>query len=89
VVIDDTCLSCDPHIAIGECILMAACSVWSRRINGSVAAGCATGDGRRSGRRRTKLKLLGVGVGSIGDAREYAGCPGYQFIDEPARLPAR
>lgn len=90
VVIDDNCRTSDPDIfAIGECAL------WRGRIFGLVAPGydmarvVAAATTGRTGTvfagadMSTKLKLLGVGVASIGDA--HAASPGaraYSFIDE-------
>ncbi len=74
VVIDDTCVTSDPAIfAIGECAL------WNGRIFGLVApgytmartiAGCLDDvcEPFSGADMSTKLKLLGVDVGSIGDA---------------------
>ncbi|WP_353979612.1 nitrite reductase large subunit NirB [Salinicola endophyticus] len=89
VVIDDTCVTSDPAIfAIGECAL------WNGRIFGLVAPGytmartvagclddvCETFSGADMS---TKLKLLGVDVGSIGDAHATTeGAVSYRFIDE-------
>jgi NAD(P)H-nitrite reductase large subunit len=90
VVIDDTCLSCDPNIyAIGEC------ASWNGSLFGLVAPGYQmarsvaarlcddAAEPFQGADMSTKLKLLGVDVGSIGDA--HANTPGarsYQFIDE-------
>ncbi|SED54028.1 assimilatory nitrite reductase (NAD(P)H) large subunit precursor [Pseudomonas mohnii] len=90
VVIDDTCLSCDPNIyAIGEC------ASWNGSLFGLVAPGYQmarsvaarlcddVAEPFQGADMSTKLKLLGVDVGSIGDA--HANTPGarsYQFIDE-------
>lgn len=80
IVIDDACRTSDEHVfAVGECAL------WSGRIFGLVAPGyrmaevaaCAVLDGAamdeatrfRGADMSTKLKLLGVEVGSIGDAQ--------------------
>ena len=89
VVIDDRCVTSDPHIyAIGECAL------WNGQLYGLVAPGY---DMARTAARHllgsecgfsgadmsTKLKLLGVDVASIGDA--HGATPGsrsYQFMDE-------
>ncbi|RKQ97020.1 assimilatory nitrite reductase (NAD(P)H) large subunit precursor [Kushneria sinocarnis] len=89
IVIDDSCRTSDPEIfAIGECAL------WQGRIFGLVApgytmartvAGCLTGGEERfSGAdMSTKLKLLGVDVGSIGDAHgSTEGAKSYRWIDE-------
>ncbi|MDB6102896.1 MAG: nirB, partial [Gammaproteobacteria bacterium] len=93
IVIDDNCRTSDPNIyAIGECAL------WRGRIFGLVAPGydmarvAAATIGAAAGvagpvfkgaDMSTRLKLLGVGVASIGDA--HAASPGaraYSFIDE-------
>jgi len=89
VVIDDRCVTSDPHIyAIGECAL------WNGQLYGLVAPGY---DMARTAARHllgsecgfsgadmsTKLKLMGVDVASIGDA--HGATPGsrsYQFMDE-------
>lgn len=90
VAIDDQCLSSDPNIyAIGEC------AAWNGGIFGLVAPGYqmarAVAD-RLCGAEAqpflgadmsTKLKLLGVDVGSIGDAHgATAGARSYRYIDE-------
>ena len=90
IVIDDGCRTSDPNIyAIGECAL------WRGRIFGLVAPGYdmarvaaaaiigKSGTAFMGADMSTKLKLLGVGVASIGDA--HAASPGartYLFIDE-------
>ena len=91
VVVDDQCRTSDPDIyAIGECAL------WGGRIYGLVAPGYAMAkaaaadlvgaDGAFTGAdMSTKLKLLGVDVGSIGDA--HAKTPGalcYTYQDDLA-----
>jgi nitrite reductase (NADH) large subunit len=90
IVIDDNCRTSDPDIyAIGECAL------WRGRIFGLVAPGydmaraAAAAITGKSGitfvgaDMSTKLKLLGVGVASIGDAHAAsAGARTYLFIDE-------
>ncbi|MCE3026555.1 nitrite reductase large subunit NirB [Salinicola sp. DM10] len=89
VVIDDTCVTSDPAIfAIGECAL------WNGRIFGLVApgytmartvAGCLDDvcEPFSGADMSTKLKLLGVDVGSIGDAHATTeGSVSYRFIDE-------
>ncbi|OON64193.1 nitrite reductase large subunit [Massilia sp. KIM] len=89
VVIDNRCLTSDPHIyAIGECAL------WKGQLFGLVAPGY---DMARVAARdllgveadfsgadmSTKLKLMGVDVASIGDAHAATpGCRSYQFLDE-------
>ena len=90
VAVDDLCRSSDPAIyAIGEC------AAWNGSVFGLVAPGYSmarTVADQLAGREATpftgadlstKLKLLGVDVGSIGDA--HAATPGarsYRFIDE-------
>ena len=90
IVIDDNCLTSDPAIlAIGECAL------WNNSIFGLVAPGyqmaktaLATLTGGKenfSGAdMSTKLKLLGVDVGSIGDAHgdRTPGARMYRYLDE-------
>ncbi|MDF0751594.1 nitrite reductase large subunit NirB [Marinobacter sp. 71-i] len=92
IVINDQCTTSDPHIhAIGECAL------WSEKIFGLVAPGYTmartlasvlNGDTEAAftgADMSTKLKLLGVDVGSIGDA--HATTPGarnIRFNDEQA-----
>ncbi|WP_028684053.1 nitrite reductase large subunit NirB [Pseudomonas chlororaphis] len=90
VVVDNQCLSGDPHIyAIGEC------ASWNGSIFGLVAPGyqmarsvaaqlCGEpGEPFMGADMSTKLKLLGVDVGSIGDAQGLTpGARSYQFIDE-------
>ncbi len=89
VVIDDQCRTSDPNIfAIGEVAL------WNQSIFGLVAPGyqmaktaVATltgGDDRFSGAdMSTKLKLLGVDVGSIGDAHgnQNPGARMFRYLD--------
>lgn len=90
IVIDNTCRTSDASIfAIGECAL------WQERIFGLVAPGydmakvvAAQLIGEENtflgADMSTKLKLMGVDVGSIGDA--HAATPGarsYTWIDEP------
>jgi nitrite reductase (NADH) large subunit len=90
IVIDDSCRTSDRNVyAIGEC------AAWRGRCFGLVAPGydmarvaatCIAGaaEAKFAGAdMSTKLKLLGVGVASIGDA--HAATPGaraYSFIDE-------
>ncbi|WP_416422968.1 nitrite reductase large subunit NirB [Pseudomonas sp. App30] len=90
VVVDEHCRTSDPAIfAIGEC------ASWNGSVFGLVAPGysmarnvaallAGQGEATFSGAdMSTKLKLLGVDVGSIGDA--HAATPGaksYRFIDE-------
>ena len=89
IVIDDTCHTSDPDIfAIGECAL------WNGQVFGLVApgytmartaAGCLVDSGEpfSGADMSTKLKLLGVDVGSIGDAHASTeGAVSYRFIDE-------
>ncbi|WP_460418387.1 nitrite reductase large subunit NirB [Pseudomonas sp. microsymbiont 2] len=90
VVIDDHCRTSDPHIfAIGEC------ASWNGSVFGLVAPGYAMARnlaallaGESAGAftgadMSTKLKLLGVDVGSIGDAHGATpGARSYRFIDE-------
>ncbi len=89
IVIDNNCLTSDPHIyAIGECAL------WNGQVYGLVAPGyemarvtakhlagaAATFTGADMS---TRLKLMGVDVASIGDAiGTTAGSRAYQFTDE-------
>ncbi|WP_434772560.1 nitrite reductase large subunit NirB [Pseudomonas entomophila] len=90
IAIDDDCRSSDPHIsAIGEC------AAWNGSVFGLVAPGyrmarsvaaqlCGVEHESFAGADlSTKLKLLGVDVGSIGDAQgASAGSRSYRFIDE-------
>ncbi|MBK5010561.1 nitrite reductase large subunit [Pseudomonas sp. S60] len=90
IAIDGACRSSDPHIsAIGEC------AAWNGSVFGLVAPGyqmarsvaaqlCEQGSEPFAGAdMSTKLKLLGVDVGSIGDAHgASAGARSYRFIDE-------
>ncbi|QBF27991.1 nitrite reductase large subunit [Pseudomonas tructae] len=92
VVIDSGCRSSDPRIfAIGEC------ASWNGSVFGLVAPGysmarnvAAALAGEDAGSftgadMSTKLKLLGVDVGSIGDAHGATpGARSYRFIDEAA-----
>lgn len=92
IIIDDQCATSDPHIhAIGECAL------WSERIFGLVAPGYTmartmasvlNGDDQAAftgADMSTKLKLLGVDVGSIGDAHgQTPGAKSIRFNDEQA-----
>ncbi len=92
IVINDQCTTSDPHIhAIGECAL------WNERIFGLVAPGytmartlAAVLNGDRDAAftgadMSTKLKLLGVDVGSIGDAHaQTPGARNIRFNDEQA-----
>ncbi|ARU88823.1 nitrite reductase large subunit NirB [Pseudomonas sp. M30-35] len=90
VAIDNQCRTNDPHIfAIGEC------AAWNGGVFGLVAPGyqmaravaaqlCGEqSDPFMGADMSTKLKLLGVDVGSIGDAQgATAGSRSYRFIDE-------
>jgi nitrite reductase (NADH) large subunit len=90
VAIDDRCRTSDEHIyAIGEC------AVWNGTVFGLVAPGyqmartvaaeLCGGDAQpfTGADMSTKLKLLGVDVGSIGDAHgKTAGAVSYRYIDE-------
>ncbi|GAA0845446.1 nitrite reductase large subunit NirB [Marinobacter szutsaonensis] len=90
IVVDNQCTTSDPHIhAIGECAL------WNQRIFGLVAPGYTmartlsavlNGDAAFTGAdMSTKLKLLGVDVGSIGDAHgQTAGARNIRYNDEQA-----
>ncbi|MBW4935200.1 nitrite reductase large subunit NirB [Marinobacter sp. F4206] len=90
IVVNDQCTTSDPHIhAIGECAL------WDQRIFGLVAPGYTmartlasvlNGDSDAAftgADMSTKLKLLGVDVGSIGDAHgQTPGARNIRFNDE-------
>ncbi|WP_296263683.1 nitrite reductase large subunit NirB [Pseudomonas sp. UBA6562] len=90
IAIDGGCRSSDPHIsAIGEC------AAWNGSVFGLVAPGyqmarsvaaqlCGLESASFAGAdMSTKLKLLGVDVGSIGDAQGASeGARSYRFIDE-------
>ena len=90
VAVNDQCLSSDEHIfAIGEC------AAWNGSIFGLVAPGyqmarlvaaqlCGQqGQPFLGADMSTKLKLLGVDVGSIGDAHgSLPGARSYRYIDE-------
>ena len=92
IVVNDQCTTSDPHIrAIGECAL------WDQRIFGLVAPGYTmartlasvlNGDQDAAfigADMSTKLKLLGVDVGSIGDAHgQTPGARNIRFNDEQA-----
>ncbi|MBD3640467.1 MAG: nitrite reductase large subunit [Marinobacter sp.] len=92
IVVNNQCTTSDPHIhAIGECAL------WNQRIFGLVAPGYTmartlsavlNGDGDAAftgADMSTKLKLLGVDVGSIGDAHgQTAGARNIRYNDEQA-----
>ncbi|QTP54197.1 nitrite reductase large subunit [Billgrantia sulfidoxydans] len=89
VVIDDSCLTSDPAIlAVGEVAL------WNNSIFGLVAPGYQMakvaastllegGETFRGADMSTKLKLMGVDVGSIGDAHgdRTPGARQYRFLD--------
>lgn len=93
IVIDDRCLTSDPDIyAIGECAL------WNRFIFGLVAPGytmakvaaqqvlhAEASEQRFTGAdMSTKLKLMGVDVGSIGDAHgKTDGAMSYTYANQP------
>ncbi|MBD1550445.1 nitrite reductase large subunit NirB [Pseudomonas typographi] len=90
VAIDDRCVTSDPAVlAIGEC------ASWNGGVFGLVAPGytmARTAAAHLMGEQgaafggadlSTKLKLLGVDVGSIGDAHGATpGARSYRFIDE-------
>lgn len=92
VIVNDHCQTDDPDIyAIGEC------AIWSGRHFGLVAPGYQmaraavahlNGDESvvfRGADMSTKLKLMGVDVGSIGDAHgQTPGCLSYRYVDERA-----
>lgn len=94
VVINDFCETSDPAIfAIGECAL------WDNKVFGLVAPGYTmartlssvlNGDQSVSFQgadMSTKLKLLGVDVGSIGDAHgQTPGCRNIRYQDEAAGI---
>ncbi|PLC50256.1 nitrite reductase (NAD(P)H) [Pollutimonas subterranea] len=90
IIVDERCRTSDAHIyAIGEC------AVWNGNIFGLVAPGYQMArivTGELCGElvepfagadMSTKLKLLGVDVGSIGDAHGATpGARSYRYIDE-------
>lgn len=89
VLIDDGCQTADKDIyAIGEC------AAWQNRVYGLVAPGYKMAQvvaDRLTGNNNAftgadmsaKLKLLGVAVGSIGDAHgRTAGARSYSYLDE-------
>lgn len=92
IIIDNQCATSDPHIhAIGECAL------WNQRIFGLVAPGYTMARTLSSALNEdkdaaftgadmsTKLKLLGVDVGSIGDAHgQTPGARNIRYNDEQA-----
>ena len=90
IVINDQCLTSDPDVyAIGECAL------WDNKIFGLVAPGYTMarvavshlqGGGLtfEGADMSTKLKLMGVEVGSIGDAHErIEGAQSYTYYNQP------
>lgn len=90
IIINNQCQTSDPSVyAIGECAL------WESRIYGLVAPGYSMaraavshitgGDLEFAGAdMSTKLKLMGVEVGSIGDAHgRTAGCLSYTYHNQP------
>lgn len=93
IIVNDVCLTSDPDIyAIGECAL------WNNFIFGLVAPGytmarvaashIASGDLRFEGAdMSTKLKLMGVEVGSIGDAHgRTEGALSYTYENQPEEV---
>ena len=93
IMVNDQCVTSDPNIyAIGECAL------WNKQIFGLVAPGytmAKTAVSNIAGEETaftgadmsTKLKLLGVDVGSIGDA--HGNTPGsisYRYLDEDEQV---
>lgn len=89
IVVNDYCQTSDPNIyAIGEC------ASWQGRVFGLVAPGYKMAqvtiahllgeDSKFEGADMSaKLKLMGVDVGSIGDAKSRAlGCRSYVYLDE-------
>ncbi|MGI0117505.1 nitrite reductase large subunit NirB [Zooshikella sp. RANM57] len=93
IAINNVCQTSDPNIyAIGECAL------WNKKIFGLVAPGYQmarvvvshiTGGNEQflGADMSTKLKLLGVEVGSIGDAHGYTtGAQCYSFCDETEQV---
>tara|TARA_Y100000782_G_scaffold41620_1_gene46724 strand:+ start:14878 stop:18630 length:3753 start_codon:yes stop_codon:yes gene_type:complete len=93
ILVNDQCLTSDPSIyAIGECAL------WNNQIFGLVAPGytmAKTAVANISGDEAaftgadmsTKLKLLGVDVGSIGDAHgKTPGSISYRYLDEDEQV---
>merc|ERR1712000_172626 len=90
IVIDNHCVTSDPNIyTVGECAL------WDNKIFGLVAPGYTMartavshitgGDAEFAGAdMSTKLKLMGVEVGSIGDAHERTdGALSYTYLNQP------
>ena len=94
IAVDDSCRTSDPDIfAIGECALydgrifgLVAPGYEMAKVAASVLAG--NGDATFHGAdMSTKLKLLGVDVGSIGDAHgRTRGASTYTYIDQRTRV---
>ena len=94
IAIDESCRTSDPDIfAIGECALydgrifgLVAPGYEMAKVAASVLAG--NGDATFHGAdMSTKLKLLGVDVGSIGDAHgRTRGASTYTYIDQRTRV---
>ena len=94
IAIDESCRTSDPDIfAIGECALydgrifgLVAPGYEMAKVAASVLAG--NGDATfRGADMSTKLKLLGVDVGSIGDAHgRTSGASTYTYIDQRTRV---
>ena len=94
IAIDESCKTSDPDIfAIGECALydgrifgLVAPGYEMAKVAASVLAG--NGDATFHGAdMSTKLKLLGVDVGSIGDAHgRTRGASTYTYIDQRTRV---
>ena len=90
VVIDEHCRTSDPDIyAIGECavfqgMVYGLVAPGYQMARGAAASLCETAAVPFTGAdMSTKLKLLGVDVGSIGDAQgKTPGARSYRFIDE-------
>lgn len=93
IVINNQCLTSDKNIyAIGECAL------WNNFIYGLVAPGYTMakvtadhiigGDQEFTGAdMSTKLKLMGIDVGSIGDAHaRIEGCKSYVYSNQPDQM---
>ncbi|MFB1015180.1 MAG: nitrite reductase large subunit NirB [Alteromonadaceae bacterium] len=93
IVIDNNCKTSDENIyAIGECAL------WNNFIFGLVAPGYkmakVTADHIIGGEQKftgadmsTKLKLMGIDVGSIGDAHSRSqGCKSYVYSNQPDQI---
>ncbi len=94
IAVDESCRTSDPDIfAIGECALydgrifgLVAPGYEMAKVAASVLAG--NGDATFHGAdMSTKLKLLGVDVGSIGDAHcRTRGASAYTYIDQRTRV---